>query len=113
MDVVAASGVHVVPVGVFRAVEGAAGVCRKEREHGGGGVLETLAQVGDAGDVGGCVGRAVRCKWFGPCVDVEIAEVVSLQPFFWVFMTLQVMLHSLRIFSGHVSWGSSRMRDVC
>lgn len=26
----------------------------------------------------------------------------SRQPFFWTFMTVQVMLHSLRIFSGHV-----------
>jgi len=35
-----------------------------------------------------------------------------LQSFFWAFMTVQVMLHSLRIFSGHVS-RCSLVGSVC
>jgi hypothetical protein len=62
MDAVAAPRVHVVLVGVLRAVEGAAGVCRKDCGRGRGGVLDTLAQVGDPGNPGRCVGRAGRRK---------------------------------------------------
>ena len=44
-------------------------------------------------------------------MDMEIGKVTISQPFLWV--TLQVMLHSLHIFSGRVSWHSCLIRIVC
>ena len=74
MDAIVASHVHVVFTGVLRAVEGATGICRKDCGRGRGGALEALAQVGDAGDVGGWVGGAGRRKLFGflGCRDADI-----------------------------------------
>lgn len=61
------------------------------------------------GTLGGAWGVQVVVSGLG-LSDVEIAHVS--QSFFWAFMTLQVMLHSLRIFSGHVG-RLSRMVNVC
>ncbi|KAJ7171638.1 hypothetical protein C8R43DRAFT_20746 [Mycena crocata] len=72
-------------------------------------VGEPAAHEAATGSAGDAVGRAWRWRQFGGAGSgagwrAEKVGWVQLVPFFWAFVTLELVLHSLRIFTGLDAW---------